>query len=146
MIFGYVGICYKEAPLALRGQVALPDSKKIELWERLSVIGLKQCVIVSTCNRSEIFYFSHSDAVTGEQVQSCYQDIFPNVSFGDCCKKKEGSEAVSYLFRVAAGLESLVVGEDQILGQVVEAMDFARTMRQRIGAHCKGCSDVCQVD
>ena len=61
MIFGYVGICYKEAPLALRGQVALPDSKKIELWERLSVIGLKQCVIVSTCNRSEIFYFSHSD-------------------------------------------------------------------------------------
>lgn len=65
MIFGYVGICYKEAPLALRGQVALPDSKKIELWERLSVIGLKQCVIVSTCNRSEIFYFSHSDAVTG---------------------------------------------------------------------------------
>lgn len=58
MIFGYVGICYKEAPLALRGQVALPDSKKIELWERLSVIGLKQCVIVSTCNRSEIFYFS----------------------------------------------------------------------------------------
>lgn len=31
MIFGYVGICYKEAPLALRGQVALPDSKKIEL-------------------------------------------------------------------------------------------------------------------
>lgn len=128
MIFGYVGICYKEAPLALRGQVALPDSKKIELWERLSVIGLKQCVIVSTCNRSEIFYFSHSDAVTGEQVQSCYQDIFPNVSFGDYCKKKEGSEAVSYLFRVAAGLESLVVGEDQILGQVVEAMDFARTM------------------
>ena len=128
MIFGYVGICYKEAPLALRGQVALPDSKKIELWERLSVIGLKQCVIVSTCNRSEIFYFSHSDEVTGEQVQSCYQDIFPNVSFGDCCKKKEGSEAVSYLFRVAAGLESLVVGEDQILGQVVEAMDFARTM------------------
>ena len=54
MIFGYVGICYKEAPLALRGQVALPDSKKIELWERLSVIGLKQCVIVSTSNRSEI--------------------------------------------------------------------------------------------
>ena len=106
MIFGYVGICYKEAPLALRGQVALPDSKKIELWERLSVIGLKQCVIVSTCNRSEIFYFSHSDAVTGEQVQSCYQDIFPNVSFGDYCKKKEGSEAVSYLFRVALGIVS----------------------------------------
>ena len=35
MIFGYVGICYKEAPLALRGQVALPDSKKIELFYHL---------------------------------------------------------------------------------------------------------------
>ena len=35
MIFGYVGICYKEAPLALRGQVALPDSKKIELFFHL---------------------------------------------------------------------------------------------------------------
>ncbi|MFR5970819.1 MAG: hypothetical protein ACLUGF_07185 [Clostridium sp.] len=42
-------------------------TQKIELWERLSVIGLKQCVIVSTCNRSEIFYFSHSDAVTGSR-------------------------------------------------------------------------------
>ena len=88
MIFGYVGICYKEAPLALRGQVALPDSKKIELWERLSVIGLKQCVIVSTCNRSEIFYFSHSDAVTGEQVQSCYQDISRMFRLGITVRKK----------------------------------------------------------
>ena len=114
MIFGYVGICYKEAPLALRGQVALPDSKKIELWERLSVIGLKQCVIVSTCNRSEIFYFSHSDAVTGEQVQSCYQNIFPTISFADYCKNKVVIGAVFYLFRVGVSLESLWFGENQI--------------------------------
>lgn len=88
MIFGYVGICYKEAPLALRGQVALPDSKKIELWERLSVIGLKQCVIVSTCNRSEIFYFSHSDAVTGEQVQSATRTFSRMFRLGIAVRKK----------------------------------------------------------
>ena len=57
MIFGYVGICYKEAPLALRGQVALPDSKKIELWERLSVIGLKQCVICLDLQPQRDFLF-----------------------------------------------------------------------------------------
>lgn len=128
MFFGYVGICYKDAPLALRGQVAFTDSKIMELWERLDTIGLKQCMVLSTCNRSEIFYFTHSDEPVGAQVRVCYQDVFPEVSLGKCCRQLEGREAVCYLFRVAAGLESLVLGEDQILGQVVDAMDFARTM------------------
>lgn len=87
MILAMLEFAIKKHHLPCAGRWRYP-TQKIELWERLSVIGLKQCVIVSTCNRSEIFYFSHSDAVTGEQVQSCYQGIFPNVSFGDCCKKK----------------------------------------------------------
>ena len=73
-------------------------------------------------------------------MQSCYQDIFPNVSFGDCCKKKEGSEAVSYLFRVAAGLESLVVGEDQILGQVKDAHEFCMILPGPWGTAAKNWS------
>lgn len=128
MTFGYVGICYHQAPLAVREQVSFTDSKKIELWNDLQKIGVEQCMVLSTCNRSEIFFFFESGKIKIEEIRQCYQSAFPEVPVGKYMKEMQGEEAMSYLFRVAAGLESMVLGEDQILGQVGEAMDVARTM------------------
>lgn len=128
MTFGYVGICYHQAPLAVREQVSFTDSKKIELWKDLQKIGVEQCMVLSTCNRSEIFFFFESEKIRIEEIRQCYQSAFPDVPVRKYMKEMLGEEAMSYLFRVAAGLESMVLGEDQILGQVGEAMDFARTM------------------
>jgi len=54
--------------------------------------------------------------------------MFPDIDVSAYLLYFTGKEAVAYLFRVAAGLESLVLGEDQILGQVKEALDESRTM------------------
>lgn len=128
MVFGYVGVCYQETPLAVRELVSFTDSKKTELWNELEKIEVRQCVVLSTCNRSEIFFFFQSHKITMQQIRQCYEAVFPGVPIGNYMKEMQGEEAMAYLFRVTAGLESLVLGEDQILGQVVEAMDFARTM------------------
>ena len=128
MVFGYVGVCYQETPLAVRELVSFTDSKKTELWTELEKIEVRQCVVLSTCNRSEIFFFFQSHKITMQQIRQCYEAVFPGVPIRNYMKEMQGEEAMAYLFRVTAGLESLVLGEDQILGQVVEAMDFARTM------------------
>ncbi|MCI5730072.1 MAG: glutamyl-tRNA reductase [Eubacterium sp.] len=128
MVFGYVGVCYQETPLAVRELVSFTDSKKTELWNELEKIEVRQCVVLSTCNRSEIFFFFQSHKITMQQIRQCYEAVFPGVPIRNYMKEMQGEEAMAYLFRVTAGLESLVLGEDQILGQVVEAMDFARTM------------------
>lgn len=122
-----MGVRYNETPLAVRELVSFTDSKKTELFEILQRIGVKQCMVLSTCNRSGIFFF-YSGAVQWGQICSCYADCFPEVRLEGYLQTKQGEEALTYLFRVAAGLESLVLGEDQILGQVVEAMEFARLM------------------
>lgn len=141
LIFGYTGVCYQETPLAVRELVSFTDSKKMELWKELQKIGVEQCMILSTCNRSEIFFFSsiektEEDDISTlkekesvmEQVRQCYENVFPEVEIQEYLRWLQGEMALAYLFRVTAGLESLVLGEDQILGQVGDAMDFARTM------------------
>ncbi len=139
--FGYVGVRYQETPLSVRELVSFTDSKKIELWKELQKIGVEQCMVLSTCNRSEVFFFSsvgkiengktaeqNNDKPVLEQVRQCYENAFPEVNIREYIRMMQGEMALAYLFRVTAGLESLVLGEDQILGQVGDAMDFSRTM------------------
>lgn len=128
MTFGYLGVCYHQAPLTVREQVSFTDSKKTELRKDLQEIGVEQCMVLSTCNRSEIFFFYNPGKIPLEAIRQCYQSAFPEVPVRKYMREMQGEQALSYLFRVAAGLESMVLGEDQILGQVREAMDFARTM------------------
>ena len=57
MELGYMGVRYNETPLSVRELVSFTDSKKTELFETLQRIGVKQCMVLSTCNRSGIFFF-----------------------------------------------------------------------------------------
>ncbi len=127
MELGYMGVRYNETPLSVRELVSFTDSKKTELFETLQRIGVKQCMVLSTCNRSGIFFFYDGNK-QWEQIDTCYSGSFPDVDFAGYLQKKQGEEALMYLFRITAGLESLVLGEDQILGQVVEALEFAQLM------------------
>ena len=127
MDIGYMGVRYNETPLAVRELVSFTDSKKTEMFDILQRIGVKQCMVLSTCNRSGIFFF-YDGQKQWEQIYSCYLNSFPNVEFERYLQKKQGEEALIYLFRITAGLESLVLGEDQILGQVVESLEFAQLM------------------
>lgn len=136
MEFGYLGVRHVETPLAVRELVSFTDSKKTDFFETIRRIGVRQCMVLSTCNRSEIFFFypTEKSPVCGtgetilEQARSCYTSSFPDTDVTEYLQEKQGEDALIYLFRVAAGLESLVLGEDQILGQVVDALDFSQTM------------------
>lgn len=84
-------------------------------------------MILSTCNRSEVYYF-YEHKKQQVQIQNIYEEMFPNISLNKYLIMLSGKEAIAYLFRIAAGLESLVLGENQILGQVKEALEHSVAM------------------
>jgi glutamyl-tRNA reductase len=100
---------------------------KLELFQKAEEAGVDQCMVLSTCNRSEVYYV-YERKEQQAQMQRIYEGMFPEVELQEFLMKLSGNEAMAWLFRIAAGLESLVLGEDQILGQVKEALDFSRTM------------------
>ena len=127
MRFGYIGINYKNAPLDIRDKTSFTDVDKIDFFQNAEKIGIEQCMILSTCNRSEV-YFLYRKAEEKEAVKKLYLDTFQEVQLKDLLLTLDGNEAIEYLFRIAAGLESLVLGEDQILGQVKDALEFSKAM------------------
>lgn len=127
MELGVCGINYKHAGLDIRDKTAFTDSRKITLSEEMEKKGIGQILILGTCNRSEVYYFYETEE-QAVQVESLFRGIFPGVSLQEYMHSAYGEEAVNYLFRVAAGLESQVLGEDQILGQLKDAYEFSKTM------------------
>lgn len=124
MQFRNIGISYKDAKLDIRDRVSFTDRKKITFLEEAEQLGVSQCMILSTCNRSEVFYFADGE----DGMSELYRDSFSDVEMEDCLRRREGREAMSYFFRIAAGLESLVLGEDQILGQLGDAFEFSKAV------------------
>lgn len=127
MQFGYIGINYKDAKIKIRNKVSFTDNQKIDFLQEAGKIGIDQCMILSTCNRSELFFFFREEKQL-EDLRSLYAARVPEIKNTSYLKMSFGLEAMEYLFRIAAGLESLVLGEDQILGQVKEAQEFSRTL------------------
>lgn len=127
MPFGFWGINYKNAPLAIRDKTSFTEKKKLEFFQKAEAIGIEQCMVLSTCNRSEVYYIYEREEQC-KQIQQIYIEMFLEVELNSYLNGLFGEEAIAYLFRIAAGLESLVLGEDQILGQVKDALDDTRTM------------------
>ena len=127
MQFGFLGVNYKHALLAVRDKTSFTEGRKLEFFQRAEAVGVEQCMVLSTCNRSEVYYIYEKEEQE-KQMQEIYCRMFSDVDLSSCLIQLSGEEAIAYLFRIAAGLESLVLGEDQILGQVKEALDDARTM------------------
>ncbi|MCI7106403.1 MAG: glutamyl-tRNA reductase [Lachnospiraceae bacterium] len=129
MEFAYIGINYKDANQDIRDRVSFTDNQKIDFMNEAAERGIDQCMVVSTCNRSEVFFLvpDGSENVR-ETMHILYEETFADVNLSSCIREKGGREALSYLFRVTAGLESMVLGEDQILGQVRDAYELSRTI------------------
>ncbi len=115
-----VGLSYKSAPIEVRERVALSaDALKGALGELRAMDGVREALVVSTCNRVEVYVHAEDDAAarrffTGRSSEA-----------GEHLYVKAGGDAVRHLFRVSSSLDSMVVGEQQILGQVKEAYGLA---------------------
>ena len=121
-----VGLSHKSAPIDVRERVALAgDALKTALHELRQMDGVEEAFVVSTCNRVEVY--ARAPGPCSDQVaeflaryhERPVSDLEPHLY------RLEGDAAVRHAFRVAASLDSMVLGEPQILGQVREAYESA---------------------
>jgi len=122
------GLNHRTAPLAVRERVAvfsreLPDA----VQELRQAVGVEEAVILSTCNRFECYAVSSDPAVTFQAVGAVLASrshLAPE-TFSSNCYCLTDRDAVSHLFRVTAGLDSMVLGESEIATQVKHAYETA---------------------
>ena len=122
MKFAVIGLSHKEAPIDIRERAAFSEAKKIEATSLLLDKGIEELVILSTCNRSEIYFASSDLEHACSIVEDFYASFFKCPEINEHLFIKKYDEAFDYLYRVCSGLDSIVLGEDQILGQVKDAL------------------------
>ena len=116
-----VGLSHREVPIAVREQVAVSADDLPERLRRLKAIsGVREVFLVSTCNRLEIFSVADSRTIADDLLREIGPAGAPHATV------RSDDDALTHLFRVAASLDSMVVGEAQILGQIKEAHEAAR--------------------
>jgi len=126
MTLKLLGVNHKTAPIALRERIAIGREELAGTTRALAATpGVAECMIVSTCNRVELIAAVEGGDAPLAEFLSEYFAIDRDV-LGPHLYEYRDKEAVRHLFRVAASLDSMVVGEPQILGQVKEAFAVAR--------------------
>ncbi|MDX1411783.1 MAG: glutamyl-tRNA reductase [Nitrospirales bacterium] len=128
-----LGLNHRSAPVELRELLAIPESRIREALARLMAYpGIKEAMFLGTCNRVEVYavvemgesgFRNLEDFLVATHFSLSSEDLVPHLY------RYTDDEAISHLFRVAASLDSMVVGEPQILGQVKEAYETALTHR-----------------
>lgn len=119
------GLSYKTTPVEVREKLAIQRSRLQCCGCRLKLRGgLEEVVVLSTCNRVEIY--GVSPWIHG-RVQQLFQELTgTDLDLTPHLYVKEGAEAAKHLFAVASGLDSLVIGETEITGQVKNAYQAAK--------------------
>jgi glutamyl-tRNA reductase len=122
-----IGIDHSIASVEYREKFSFTKTRKREAMERIRQREeISGCVILSTCNRTEI-YISSAACGTDELYQIlCEIKQLPAEEYRSYFAQRSGKKAVEHLFHLAAGMQSRIVGEDQILMQVKEALTEAR--------------------
>jgi glutamyl-tRNA reductase len=125
MTLALIGVNHKTAPIELRERIAISREELPETTRALAAVpGVAECMIVSTCNRVEILAALESSDVDVNSFLHRHFGLDPALLAPHLYTHRD-QEAVRHLFRVAASLDSMVVGEPQILGQVKEAFAAA---------------------
>ncbi len=128
-----ISISHQNAPLKIRELFAFSEGVQEDLMRQMLERGYaEECVLISTCNRTEVYTYTEQGSNPFTKMQELLLE-FAEASevehIGDYVRFYSGSKAVKHLFRVAAGLDSMVMGEDQILGQVKRAQEKARQIK-----------------
>ena len=123
-VFCCVGLNHRTAPVAVREKFAVPGRLLAESCAALAALPpVEECVLLSTCNRTEVYYHAHAP----EQAAAAILQHFLGEQSRDsaCFYRFQGTEALSHLAAVAAGLDSMVIGETEIFGQLKTAYETA---------------------
>ena len=122
------GLSHKTAPVHLREKLAIAEASLPRVLQHLQKLGAAEAVVLSTCNRVE-FAVSTPDEVEPGPVLDRFlvEWQVPQAAFDGHLYRLESREAIRHIFRVAASLDSMVVGEPQILGQMKAAYAVAKS-------------------
>ncbi|MCB9799252.1 MAG: glutamyl-tRNA reductase [Candidatus Omnitrophica bacterium] len=123
-----IGLNHHECPVAIREKLHFSPSVSESVLGRFKEIsGLTELLILSTCNRVELYGFCEEAVDAKEEVLKIIHEVhgIDREVFESFLYRHEGRDAIRHIFRVAAGLDSLVVGEYEILGQFRDAFKLA---------------------
>jgi glutamyl-tRNA reductase len=132
-----IGLSHQTAPVEVRERLAvIPGEIENHLQQLVRLPGVTEALLVSTCNRVEVYAAASDPRAALEALRDHLHGGLagsrtggPDPEIDRHLYERVGREAVHHLFRVAASLDSLVVGEPQILGQIKEAFDLAMKAR-----------------
>lgn len=122
-----LGVNYRTSPVAVRERFAVTKARVPDAVVKLaSLPGVDECVLLSTCNRTEIYYWTSSAQVAYEAILSHF--LGSDYRQSDYCSYfycHSGEKALTHLAYVASGLDSMVLGETEIFGQLKDAYQVA---------------------
>jgi glutamyl-tRNA reductase len=122
------GLSHKTAPVHLREKLAISEASLPDALHELQKLGAAEAMILSTCNRVEIAVTAQDEEQPVAIVDRFLSEWKGSLTaFDGHLYRLEAREAIQHLFRVAASLDSMVVGEPQILGQLKSAYAVAKT-------------------
>jgi glutamyl-tRNA reductase len=125
-----IGLNHTSAPIQLRERLAFTEDQIRASLSRLACghlsSSITEMVILSTCNRTEIYAVSNQEIIPELEIFLLEARGLKQEEFASHLRRRKDLDVARHLFEVAAGLDSLVIGEPQILGQIVRALELSR--------------------
>jgi glutamyl-tRNA reductase len=125
--FFVIGINYKKTDAAIRGQFAIGSEQYEKILGLAPSFNITELFVLSTCNRTEIYGIADNSAHLASLL--CTQASGELGAFLEMAYIRKGVNAVTHLFEVGAGLDSQILGDYEIVGQLKQAVKFARDRR-----------------
>lgn len=122
--FWVIGINYRKADTALRGKFAISNHQYERVLQAAPSFGISELFVLSTCNRTEVYGLAQN--VHSLICLLCSQTDGDIKAFMAHAYMKSGNDALSHIFNVAAGLDSQILGDYEIVGQMKQAFSFAK--------------------
>src|SRR5512135_1826429 len=123
-----VGVTHKTANVEIREKLAFNGPKLEEgIFALRKLPEVREAAVLSTCNRVEIYTCVHNTPAAADHIKDFLSSFhgMARTEFEKALFVHNGEDAVRHVFRVSSSLDSMVVGEPQILGQIKDAFDFA---------------------
>ena len=122
--FYAAGINYKKTEASIRGQFAIGTDQYRALIADAKQAGIAEVMVISTCNRTEIYGLANSEKALVNLL--CSKTTGSVETFNQLSYIKKGTEAIEHLFSVGAGLDSQILGDYEIIGQIKQSFKFAK--------------------
>jgi glutamyl-tRNA reductase len=122
--FYVVGINYKKSDACVRGQFAIGPKQYENILQKAGEQGLNEVFVLSTCNRTEIYGFAFCSHQLVELL--CSETVGDSQTFKQSAYIKNGMDAIEHMFDVGAGLDSQILGDYEIVGQLKNSVKFSK--------------------